>query len=184
MWVFAVSLVFMTSNVVSRALYIHRFPVLSVLQPTRLIMIADFCLAVLAAYGMDLWLTGKRKPILKGIALTGFVFVLLTAITLYLSSFSDSPAVRADFTVSARNLIIPAGVFLAMVIVTVVKSVFSKKRYATAACGILILFVICADLYRVGWKFTPFVSTSYFFPGNRTYRHADRGNRTLQGYVT
>jgi len=147
-----VSLLCMLPNPVSVIPYSLHFPLISVLQPTRLLVVTCYSLSVLAAFGFDAFMERKRRtlPVLIGMGIT------YAGGWLYASGIPE----RA---VAQRNLILPAALFAAVVlwILTVKHTV--KFRYASVTASVLILIVI-VDLFRFGWKFLPFTPVSYFFP--------------------
>lgn len=58
-FIFLISLIFSIDNLIARIPYILNIPFISTSQPTRLILIADFALAILSALGFDYWLKKK-----------------------------------------------------------------------------------------------------------------------------
>lgn len=147
----------------SRLPFVLELPVLSVMQPTRLMVLLDFALSVLAAYGLDTFLKGGRRKLRVGVAVTAVFLGILWVIVLGAKYIGADSATLANLTVAKRNLVIPTGIFGFLSILLVI---FSRVRYAlwkylgiTAVC-----MVIVFDLFRFGWKFTPFTDPAYFFP--------------------
>lgn len=163
-WIAGAALLFSVENPVSRLPFLLRLPVISSLQPTRLIIVVDFCLAVLAAYGFEQWLTDRRRMIPHAFTAVAFFLIFLWGTALYGKSSAPDPVLKGDFAVSVRNLVIPTAVFMMAAGITLAKAVFGKRRYASVVLGMILTGVSLIDLYRTGWKFTPFVSASYFFP--------------------
>lgn len=120
---------------------IARLPILTSLQPTRLMVLASFSLSILTAFGFDRFLKERKKPFVQ-------LFVLFIILLILWGFGILNP-------VSKRNLILPTGLF-------VFGSVFLylPKKISTVALVAIIAF----DLLRFGWKFTPFTDTKYFFP--------------------
>ncbi|KKW11462.1 MAG: hypothetical protein UY49_C0001G0011 [Microgenomates group bacterium GW2011_GWC1_49_7] len=126
--------------------YQLHLPVISSLQPTRLMMLVDVCLAVLAALGLDAYVRNPNKKIFFVIACIG---VILAGLWIYVWR-------TPDMGVSQRNLMLPSALWVAGAAVLLL-----------ARRNILVFFVISItifDLFRFGWKFTPFTPTAYFFP--------------------
>lgn len=130
-WVAGLSLFFMLPHPLSRL----PLP----LQPTRLMVLVDFSLAVLAAYGLDAL---RKKSSMRSIWIFGGALIILWVI-----------ALTGNIDVAKRNLILPSVLFGSFV----VWNYF--KRYS-----VLLVLLIIFDLFRFGWKFTPFTPKAYFFP--------------------
>lgn len=137
-------------------------PLLSTLQPTRLMVLIDFCLVTLAALGMDFFLRNSDKRIWYGV---GTVFVFLAALWGYVLTapgFISDPALIGNLAVAKRNLLLPSLLWAGSGIL-LTGAVLLKKKFRFLVFGISIL-VITFDLFRFGWKFTPFTPVEYFFP--------------------
>src|SRR3989344_1987010 len=138
-----ISLFFMLPHPLSRLPFQLHIPIVSVLQPTRLMVLVDFSLAVLAAFGADRILKGDNRSIRKAAIFIGIGITALWIISLV-----------GDLDVSKRNLIIPTVMFVAFVV----------WRYPRKVPFVILLAVVVFDLFRFGWKFTPFTPKEYFFP--------------------
>ncbi len=164
-WVLVLSaLVFSTDNFFARLPFVLKVPLLSTSQPTRLLFIVDFCFAVLAALGFDSVL--KKKINYRRI-LYSSLFPILVYGFLWWSTYGQFFTKELeDSLVSRRNLYIPT--FLA--IIGIVFLFIYKKasaRYQSIFVQ-LVLIVIVADLFRFGWKFTPFTNHEYLYPSTKT----------------
>jgi len=158
-----VSLLFAVDSPIARLPFRFQIPVISSLQPTRLLAIIDMCLSILAAYGTAALITGeKKKPmIIAGIVLL-IAFVGAWISVLVPASFGISVE---HITVVKRNLMLPSAMFaVAMVIiggVMVLKKSWVSIRYGGA---FILLILLSFELIRFGWKFTPFTDAGLFFP--------------------
>jgi len=126
-------------------------PVISVLQPTRLIVIIDLCLAVLAALGMNTYMK-KSSKVSLALVVVGVIILIAWLVTI--------PG-GENFLVSRRNLFLPTGFFIVASTALFIGHRFQLLRFA------VVVFLLCVtvfDLLRFGWKFTPFTSIEYFFP--------------------
>lgn len=161
----AVCLIFVLPNPVSRLIYQLHIPILSVLQPTRLMFIIDFVLAILAAYGFNYWLSHKLRISTKPLFLIALILAGLW-IFVFMRSYLPirSELLQINLAVSQRNLILPTFIFLMTGVLVLTPGRWPKGRIT--AC--LIILVIIFDLFRFGWKFTPFTSKEYFFPTTKT----------------
>src|SRR5690606_29193285 len=79
---FFASLFFALPNIFSKIPYMFDLPFISTSQPTRLLFISDFSLAVLAALGLNyLIIKGKLKQVIVPIVILGSIFVILFLFT-------------------------------------------------------------------------------------------------------
>ena len=152
---------FMLPNPISYLPFILHIPLLSVLQPTRLMMVVDISLAVLAAYGLDLFMTPPKRMI-RPLFIVGFLLGLLWAsVTVGTRLFPG--VTSADWSVAKHNLVLPSAIYLAFIFFNVV-GVFLKQRLWKNLVILGVLVLVVFDLFRFGWKFTPFTPVSYWFP--------------------
>ena len=152
------ALAFSLPTPIAKFPYLMRLPVLSALQPSRLLVVIDFSLVILAAYGFDLWLR-KREGNTKGVIIgIGIIIFALWGIV-----WSGGE----DFLVSKRNLMLPTTLFIFGSFLLLAPRLL--KRYKTTyIIGILFITITVFDLWRFGWKFTPFTDREYFFPETQT----------------
>lgn len=162
--VFFLSLLFALPNLLSQIPFHLKIPFLSSAQPTRLLFITDFSLAVLSALGFDYFLKKKKKilPVLGIIAcLYLFVFLLLS---FGKSFFSES--ISSNFFVAKRNMVIPVLLFLFGGGICILLLRIHNRRWQKILISLLLLLT-CIDLFRFGLKFTSFSSQVYVFPGTK-----------------
>jgi len=141
--------------------YLLKLPLVSTSQPTRLLFLVDFCLAVLAAFGFDGFLKKKKVPVF--FFFTVLVYGCLWLFVLVTSRFWPQVAWVSNLAISKRNLILPTAMLLAGAFLIWLMSFPPKKLFAKLSL-ILLLFLICFDLLRFGWKFTPFTKKDWLFP--------------------
>jgi len=128
--------------------YILKIPLISTSQPTRLLFLIDFCLAVLAAFGVGQIITRKQrfKPV--------FILVFIYGV-LWIAAF------KLNLKVSQRNLILPSAMLVGGVVL--LAFFYIKRIPQKLVCwGLLTLTVF--DLFRFGWKFLPFSKKEWLFP--------------------
>ncbi|MCX6794202.1 MAG: YfhO family protein [Candidatus Gottesmanbacteria bacterium] len=135
--------------------YQFHLPIISSLQPTRFMVLIDICLVILAGLGLDAYLKKPNKKILFGIAFIGIVIV---GLWIYATRVPG-------MDVSKRNLMLPSVLWAASSSLLLLGFVF-KKRWNTLFV-LLIISVTMFDLFRFGWKFTPFTPMEYFFPSTQ-----------------
>lgn len=136
----------------------------------RALILFNLAVALLVGFGVD-YLINTRKPTIRwtflipGVVVFGFGIYAL--ISFFLSQTSPDvfpPTIRGipKYIVALRNLVIPTGLLVASgVIIWFVhqKSITIKK----IGLGILFLFMVF-ELFRFGWKFTPFSPRRIVFP--------------------
>lgn len=190
-------LVFSLPTPLARLPYSLKIPFLSTSQPTRLIFIVDFALAVLTALGLDWLLSFIAKDQFIPRELVGKVAVVVLILGLVFGGlwvfvfFASQLWPRADWLVNLpvarRNLVLPSLLFLAFCIIFFL-FIFSflklKRRKQTCLLFLVfLLFLSAFDLLRFARKFTPFVSSSWLFPSTRTVEFLQK-DRTLFRFMT
>lgn len=151
--IFLVALLFAIKNPISELPYRFNIPLVSTSQPTRLLGIVDFSLAVLASLGLDLFLKEKKfKRIFLIVSILGVVLLALWIIT-----------VKGNLGISQRNLILPTLLLaLSMVILTALFK--TKQQIIRNGLISMTILIVVFDLFRFGQKFTPFTKKDYLFP--------------------
>ena len=142
-------------------------PFLSTSIANRVLFIPAFCLAVLAAIGMEHWLFSKDKKILKVILPLGVVYILLASYLLA-AGFLHFPYFKPPTLetwqaaiVSLRNLAIPFTVFVISAILILV-GIFNN-RYKIYA-SLLIIFLAFLHIFYFASKYYSFSERKYIFP--------------------
>lgn len=137
-------------------------PVIFSLQPTRLMVLLDFCLISLAALGMDAYLRNPGKRVLIGIIFVGILLGGMWAYVLRMPHLTGDAQSLSEFAVTRRNLLLPTLLWAGSSLLLLL-----RLRVKTRWTGIYIILVIAVtvfDLFRFGWKFIPFTPPEYFFP--------------------
>lgn len=163
---FFLSLLFAFPTIFAKIPFKLSLPFIDTAQPTRLLFITDFSLSVLAALGIDYFISLKKKrPIFY--ILTGFIimFSLLWAFILF---FHGNLISSDNLIVAKQNLILPTILFLISLIIFFFTVLFKEKnklgeRIIIFSIYTLILLTI-VDLFRFGWKFEPFTNKEYLYP--------------------
>lgn len=110
----------------------------------RSLVLWNLAIALLAGFGFD-YLVRKANLKSRAVALL-FPLALLVGFGLY--------AFIAGETVGLRNLILPAGVFVATAVI-----VLALPRFR-----LVLLLLATLELFYFGWKFTPFFSKNLIYP--------------------
>jgi hypothetical protein len=165
LWVFVIagSLLFAVASPLSVIPYQLHIPVISTLQPTRLLVLVDFALSVLAAYGVSRVMKGiQKRSVIMVFGIITVFFGIAWASVLLPKYFSIDPVNAA---VAKRNILLPAVIFCISFLLLMLCTVKNKmvNRFRLLIITVLMAVVIF-DLFRFGWKFTPFTDSKYFFP--------------------
>lgn len=157
-----ISLVLSTDNLIARIPYQLQIPFLSTAQPTRLLFIADFSLAVLATLGFDLFLQ-KKKRIHSALFVVGGLYTLLWILVFMKTSF-----VPLEFvSIAKRNLLLPTIIFSTTFLISFLM-IYTKKKHISIILLSAFIFLTIFDLVRFGIKFTPFTQQEYLYPSSQT----------------
>jgi hypothetical protein len=165
--VVTLALLFALPTFIAKIPFVLDMPFLSTSQPTRLMVLIDFSLCVLAAYGFDAFLKNKKGDRKSVVLLLAFiaVFAGLWMYVLTLHGKSD-PQMLTNVLVSKRNLYIPTAL-LGFLTLFIIAMMVLKKKYQHILV-ITLLIVLSFDLLRFSSKFNPFVSPEYIFPMTKT----------------
>jgi hypothetical protein len=141
--------VFTLPTLIAKLPFIFNLPFISSAQPSRLIALIAFGLAILAGIGLDQWL--KRKFNWK----FPLIFIGISLIILWLIALDNGSIV------AQRNLVLPSIIFITFI--TIILLPFRAKTY-------LLLLVAAVELIRFATKFTPFSPAAYFYPQTQAIR--------------
>jgi uncharacterized membrane protein YfhO len=152
--IFFVSLIMSLPTFFSEIPFQLHIPFVETSQPTRLLFLADFSLAVLAALGFDYLLkTTKKMHVIYPLI---FVLTILAMLWIFIP--------KEHSLVVKNNLILPTLLFVSSLFLFCGLIVFRNKRKLIIAICLLILIVVSFDLLRFGWKFNSFTQKSYLYP--------------------
>lgn len=160
-----VSLLFALPNPISALPFKVGIPFISSAQPTRLIFIIDFSLSILSAFGMEKLMQRRSKKILISVlGLIGLILAILFAISIKGENLFKNISVE-DLQIAKRNLYFPILLFV-INSVGIFTFIFIRNKQKNLILVALILITIL-DLFRFGWKFTPFTPKQYLFPDTK-----------------
>ncbi len=161
------SLIFATDNPIARIPFTLHIPFISSAQPTRLLFISTFALAVLAASGFDYMVKEKalkKKPLLLTFGLLSALFIGVWIVNLYnLPFFLPTENVAT----AKRNSILPTLIFFACVGIVIFYTLVKHKVVKQVLIGALLVITVF-DLLRFAWKFETNTSKDFFFPTTKT----------------
>lgn len=159
---FFISLIFSFPTFFAKLPYMLSVPFLSTAQPTRLLSLTCFSLAVLAGLGADHYLKQKKKIFYIILAFG----ISLGSILLAVSWAGNKGGLAAEsMYIAKRNTYFPLLVYILSTLI-IILSMFSrtKKRYFL----VLLIGLSFFDLFRFFNKFTPFTDPQYLFPSTKT----------------
>lgn len=174
---FFLSLVFSLPTFFAELPYRLEIPLLSTTQPTRLLFITDFSLAVLASLGLDYFIKALKKS--KIMYTVGGVGIIFAGLWLYVLFGSDLiPFVTSEnIAIAKRNLFIPTFFFLISALILAVMIFTSSFKRLDQMINrkllgfLLIIFLLgitLFDLLRFSEKFLPFTDRNYLFPSTKS----------------
>lgn len=165
---FFISLIFALPTFFAKIPFTLHIPFIDTSQPTRLLFITDFSLAVLAALGFDYFKKAYTyKGIIYPLLFIGFIFISLWGF-LNIGKKYFQPA---DLSVAKHNLIFPTLIFA--VSAAIILSYFLIRRYKNnklliTAFSYIVIIIVVFDLLRFDLKFNPFTPEKYLFPSTST----------------
>lgn len=153
-----ISLSFALPTPWAKLIYQLKIPFLSTSQPTRLLFLVDFSLAVLAAFGWEKLIKNKTVP-WRWLTAVSAVFLLLWLVVFF------SSADPVNLLVSRRNLILPTAMLVGLWLLFVSRRLHLLPQSLLLA-GLLLLSAF--DLYHFAKKFTSFSPAEFIFPKTKT----------------
>lgn len=161
-FIFLISLIFSIDNLIARIPYILNIPFISTSQPTRLILIADFALAILSALGFDYWL--KKKKSIN----TSIVIFIIIFVSIWISVYSNQINVSKELLdITKRNLLFPSIIFILSSFFLFINQLY-KNKVINKVIIVLLILITFFDIFRLADKFLPFISNKYIFPSTKT----------------
>jgi hypothetical protein len=159
-----VSLLFALPTTLARLPYEYGLPFLSTAQPTRLLFLIDFSLAVLCAFGFDYFRNHKKSTVIPLIIFTG-IFISLWGVLLFVPSVVST--VPENIAVVKRNMQLPTVVLFGTGMVLLSLLLIRNTRFRFIVLLALLVMTI-ADISRFTGKFTPFTDAAYLYPRTET----------------
>lgn len=164
-FLFFLSILFALENPISKIPYTVNIPIVSSMQPSRIIFLAIFSLCVLSALGLEVFLKSKEKMrLLFGPALIISVISLLAFASAFFTNIFPLHEGISASKIAFRNLIIPNVITLLLVVVFTLKFLKFPKTLIVIAIFTLTIF----ELFRFTNKFLPFTKTELIFPETKT----------------
>lgn len=152
------AIIFAFPSGISNVPYILQIPFFSTSQPTRLMFVIDFSLAILAGFGFDYFIF-QRKKIKIPILVFLLTFLSIWIFVLTGKKFLPNP------DVSQRNLYFPTLLFIITFTVFILDTYLKNKKQIAL---ILLLIITVFDLNRFANKYTVFSEKNFLFPQTKT----------------
>jgi hypothetical protein len=160
---FFISLIFALPTFLAQLPFQLNLPFISTSQPTRLLFIIDFSLSILAALGLDYFISAKDKK--KIVYILGCVLLLFISLWSFVLFFHGSILSGQNLGVARQNLILPTILFGFVSTMVLILAFYFRKKGAVFLISILFLITVF-DLFRFGWKFEAFTNKEYLFPSD------------------
>lgn len=149
------SLLFALPTPFAVALFNSHIPAISASSATRILVLANLSLSVLAGFGV-FSLLEKAKIAKIGIVFIPFIILIgVLVLTLF---------VGADRVVSLRNLVLPITLSLLAAVLILLRNRLYKVVKLRLLFILIICFIAIAELFRYGWKYIPFSYPKLVFP--------------------
>lgn len=166
---FFLSLLFAFPTFLAQLPFQLSIPFLSTAQPTRLLFVTDFSLAILAALGLDYFIKSKKREILYPIG-----FLLLVFLGVWVVIFTNGRLhlfTAENLAITKHNIVLPTVLFIISAILFIVEIFPKGKRFFAPTKMYILIWVLIAltvfDLYRFADKFETFASSSYLYPDTK-----------------
>ncbi len=157
--VFVIISILIFDTVVGKLIFTLEIPLISTSYASRALFVLTFCAAILAAQGLEVFSSHKKKIVKIAIAMLSFLFVTFLVLVAYIQAPNSFPwhFTQIKPEIAIRNLLLPmALVFSFLVLINRVKDMRVLK--------ILLIVLTLIDLFRFGWKYTPFVKKELIYP--------------------
>jgi hypothetical protein len=153
-----ISLLLAFNTPFGKLIYQFNVPGLSTSAAGRIVIIFVFCSSILVAFFINninlLNLKNTFRYYWK--YLLFLIFILAYTLIKYKNN-NLYPILQQNYLVSLRNLFLPIVISISIFFVLAFIKNINLKR-------VLILLIVIFDLFRFGWKYTPFVNKEYVFP--------------------
>ncbi|KKS90504.1 MAG: hypothetical protein UV66_C0003G0017 [Candidatus Woesebacteria bacterium GW2011_GWA1_43_12] len=142
-------------------IYALKIPVLGTSGASRIIVLFSFCLATLASFGFDAFLSDRengRRKWLTGLAMGAFLVVALLWASVLLGSWLTGE----NKTIAMRNLLLPTAILVITIVLT--QAGFSRKKYIRLIVVGALVGLVAFDMLRFASKWMPFDPKGFVYP--------------------
>lgn len=148
---------------ISRLQILTNTPFISSTAPNRILFIPTFSLAVLSAFGLNIYLKQKENNIKKVFAMLFAVYLavlLVVFMNLKLKTSLDNQQIQ-KFQVALRNLVIPLAIFVSTVVLLLIGQ---RKKNLKNICIVLITLLAITNTVYYSRKFMSFSEKKFLYP--------------------
>lgn len=172
------TLIISTPNPIATFPYLNSFPIISSLVPSRILVLTQFSILVIASYGLNILYTKQLRIkyfLISFVSLSVFYLAILG-----LSYFHKTETLnflggeKFDWSVSFRNTVLPT-VYLILLGAIIVAYLRLKLRILWLA----IILISCFEIIRQTSYFRPFISPEFIYPKTPTISFLEQN---LNGY--
>ena len=127
----------------------------------RALVLSNLGFAILASFGLSTLMQGevKRLQILRAFYIPA-ILLFGFAIGTYISFFQIGPTLGSNLKIGLRNLILPIGLLISSGLLICMGIYFKKSTIML----LVLIFLAIFELFRFGWKFTPFSEKDFVYP--------------------
>lgn len=178
----SLAVLFAVKNPISEFLYVQKLPLVSSMQPSRIIFLIGFCLSAMAAIGAENFINSKTKNKYFTHALT--LFFLIAALLLVAKFKPDIyPALRDinAANVSFRNSVIPFALTAFIVGVLLAQRFF---KIPLKVILVLIFVLLIADLYRFSARYNTFSPQEVIYPDSKILSYLENQQKPFRIMTT
>ena len=114
------------------------------------------------------------------------IVMLIFLLTFVLRKVSPSLILQNDYLVGLRNLVQPFALILLATLVLVIRNIYFNSVRARFITTSIIIIISVFELFRFGWKYTPFSKIEYIFPNTPVINYLqtlEKPTRILPGDV-
>lgn len=136
----------------------------------RATILFNFAIAMLSGFGFDFFLRKNKFKTIKMVFIPLTILLGFTLVALYHCLIAKVPTFVhqeivseiTNYKVALRNLVLP---FFFLSIILLVTYLKVKGLLSTKAASLILFMFMLFELYRFGWKFTPFAEKYLVYPG-------------------
>jgi hypothetical protein len=165
---FLLALLFALPTPLGKALFNSPIPGISLSSNTRILVFTNFSLAVLAALGIS--------ALLKKEKIHSVFFFTMPLLIILLIIFGITHFFGVNKSVSLRNMILPVGLAIFASCLIFVRERLFRSNLLRQLLVITLCLVAVFELFRYGWKYTPFSSPNLVFPKTPVLDFLDNKN--------
>lgn len=157
-------------------------PFLSTSIPNRILFIPAFCIAVLGALGLDVYLAAKDKKIIKTLVVFALLYILIIfylvgVFRFNLPYFGDQA--HKDSVISLRNLVVPLAVFVLSSAFLILGNFRPKiSKYV----GLAIIIVSFGHIFYFSHKYFSFTNRANVFPNDPTLEYLVKNQNNFRSW--